>query len=116
LDEIKDFVNDSEDKVQKCLNCTQDYCTNCLDYRKDPNVVKKKRERGGINYKARLTIFDRKVVEAYITCNSDHEISDLLEVDRRRVVATRNRLRLPSAATFSENERRLMVAPWMEEK
>jgi len=109
----KDFKNDSQEKIRRCLSCERARCNNCLDYKRAAKV--RRRLPGileSIEYRE-LSDIEYKLVYNYPSVNNDDELGRIVGLSRTAVAKMRRELGLPSVIIYSPADRRRMVEPWM---
>ena len=113
---VESYVQDTPEMIQRCLTCTNAFCTNCMR----PSIVHGEGKQGYVDYGKidyrKLTKSEWEYLLIYLTVSTDKEASVRLKCSRSRAIEIRRKIGLPSPENFSEGERRLMVQPWYDQE
>lgn len=108
-----DYIEDSQDQIQSCLNCQFDECIGRMDYDFKPTVVDFDKVEELKRGRRRLSNADRDVLNAYLSSNSDKEISDKTGRRLTTITEVRKRLGLPKSRGVLPEVKRRLVAIWL---
>lgn len=114
-----DYVGDSQENIQKCLNCSYPECINCLNFSKAPeksppvDLEHIKALRGSKKFRNGLSKNERAVLKAYLTQTNDYDISKVVGLTQSGVCEARKRLGLPVAKLLPPGEKQKLVNEWL---
>ena len=114
-----DYVGDSPENIQKCLNCTFPECINCLDFTKTPvkttavDLEKVKEIKRNKRTHKELSRNEKAILKAYVTETNDYDISKIVGLQQSSVCEARKRLGLPVAKLLPPEDKQLLVNEWL---
>jgi len=97
---FQEYVGDSYENIQLCLNCPYPKCINCLDHPEASakfadRIFKPRQNRSGVNHN-KLSKTEKAVLDLYIDAESDRGIADELGSYTSYITYVRNKLGLPA--------------------
>ena len=108
-----DSILDSPEAIQKCLSCTKEECTNCIEReRKYPQS--KSKEYEPVDYTMKLNKRDKELIRLYPYVDNDIQLCRAMGNAIDSVYKRRLKLRLPPPGRLSETARKALVQPWLD--
>ena len=109
---FQEYVGDSYENIQQCLNCPYPKCINCLDHPEASakfadRVFKPRQYRSGVNRNS-LSRVEKAVLDLYINAESDRSLADELGSYTSYITYVRNKLGLP-ALKYTPREDRIKL-------
>lgn len=114
-----DYVGDTQDNIQKCLNCEYPECINCLNFSSPPDkttqvdLEKVRALKQSKKFMKGLSKNEKSILKAYATQTNDYDISKVVGLTQSAVCEARKRLGLPVAKLLTPDDKQKLINEWL---